>query len=272
MSPSVNPGPGRALLKRIVLNDRKAQCNLRASRLKSAALQMIGFRLYPVGPLALFGILSGCALLPQPEVMPPDQSPPADPGSMLERASTYAIDQAELEIHTFRAGWLSGLAHNHVLQTDAVGGRIHLTDPLERSEAWLTFRPWDLMLDDPAARAAAGPGFESSRTEADITATRKRMLGPRGFDSNHYPWVSVHVSWKDADHVALEIHLRGNSYSQVAPVNWSRDGNLIRLEADFELSHRALGLAPYSAFAGAIAVADPIRVQLRLSASPASSL
>jgi len=233
---------------------------------------MIGFQALRIGILTLAAILGGCALLPQPDVLPPSQTSPEEPDSRPDDAVTYAVTQAELEIHTFRAGWLSGLAHNHVLETDEVLGRIHLAEPIEPSVATLYFRPWDLVLDDPASRAAAGAGFESNRTDADIAATRTRMLGPRGFDSNRHPWVRVNVRWQDADHVALEIHLRGKTYPLVVPVTWNLDEGLIRLEADFELSHRALGLAPYSAFAGAIAVADPIRVQLHLSARPTSSL
>ena len=41
----------------------------------------------------------------------------------------------------------------------------------------------------------------------------------------------------------------------------------LEAQADFELNHQILGISPYSAFGGAIGVAEPIRVQLRLSAS-----
>jgi hypothetical protein len=158
------------------------------------------------------------------------------------------------------------------METTRIGGAIHLAEPLEDSTAQMYFRPWDLVLDDPDSRAAAGAGFESERSAEDIAATRTRMLGPKGFHSNDHPWVKVSVSWKTRTEAVLEIDFRDGIYAFDVPLNWSIEGDVLSASADFELSHRALGIRPYSAFAGAIAVADPIRIQLTLSARPASPL
>ncbi len=216
---------------------------------------------------------SSCALLPQPAIQPPTEStPPVESGHKPKAATAYQVTTASLEIHTFKAGWLAGLAHNHVMETAEVQGTIYLIEPVDQSTARLYFRPWDLQLDDPSSRARAGAGFESERSAADVAATRTRMLGPSGFDSNEHPWVIVDVRWRDAVQVALQIGFRGDTYAFDVPMTWSIQAQEISAKADFELSHRALGIRPYSAFAGAIAVADPIRVQLTLSARPASSL
>jgi hypothetical protein len=214
----------------------------------------------------------GCALLPQPEVLPPAQTDPPAAMPALGPGAEFRITKAHLEIHTYRAGWLSNLAHNHIMETTRIGGAIHLAEPLEDSTAHLYFRPWDLTLDDPDSRAAAGAGFESERSAEDIAATQTRMLGPKGFHSNDHPWVKVSVSWKTRTEAALEIDFRDGIYAFDVPLNWSIEGDVLSASADFELSHRALGIRPYSAFAGAIAVADPIRIQLTLSARPASPL
>ena len=211
-------------------------------------------------------VCSGCALLPQPPIEKPTAMLPEPALIDALPGKSFRIVDAQLDIHTFRDGWLSHLAHNHVMQTDAVSGAIQLTDPIERSTARLYFRPWDLVLDDPEARQAAGAGFESERTAADIAATRSRMLGPRGFNSNEHPIVTVDVSWLDARQVNLVIQFRGESYRFPAPVTWSQTDTRIQIRSDIELSHGALGIKPYSAFAGAIAVADPIRIRLQLSA------
>lgn len=216
-------------------------------------------------------ILSGCALLPQPEILPPRETEPPR-AAQPENTSHYRITEADLEIHTFSAGWLAHLAHAHVLETSALSGDVFLAEPVSGSTARLYFRPWDLQLDEPASRAAAGAGFESTRSEADIAATRTRMLGPRGFDSNRFSWVIVDVRWADTEQVALAIRFRDATYELEVPFSWSIREDQIQARADFELEHRDLGLRPYSAFAGAIAVAEPIRVQLTLSARPASSL
>ncbi len=224
------------------------------------------------GLAALLLLLStGCALLPQPEVLPPGDDP-APEAAVPEGTSEYRITAADLEIHTFKAGWLSHLSHAHVLETTAVGGSIHLAEPISGSSARLYFRPWDLELDDPQSRQAAGAGFESLRSAEDIAATRTRMLGPRGFDSNNHPWVLVDVRWLNSEQVNLEILFRDERHAFTVPLSWSVQDNSISASADFELSHRALGIRAYSAFAGAIAVTDRIRVQLELSAEPAAQL
>ena len=158
------------------------------------------------------------------------------------------------------------------METDRVAGRIHLETPIESSTARLYFRPWDLELDNPESRIAAGAGFESARTAEDIAATRTRMLGPKGFHSNDYPWVVIDVSWQSAETVRLNIRFRDGIYPVEVPLTWSLEEGQLRAAADFELSHRDLEIRPYSAFAGAIAVANPIRVQLELSARQSSSL
>ncbi len=210
---------------------------------------------------------SACALLPQPVVLAPADNIPSDWAASASDPGIIQIDRAELELHTYRAGWLSGLAHNHVIETTALYGDIHLAEPIEGSTARLYFRPWDLVLDDPVSRNDAGAGFESTRTPEDIRATRTRMLGPRGFDSNDYPFVLVTVHWQDKDHAALTLNFRGAQYSFAVPIVWSLSGSQLTARADFEITHGSLGLTPYSAFAGAIAVAEPIRIQFELSAT-----
>ncbi len=224
--------------------------------------------------LAVLLFQSSCALLPQPDVLPPAEPlhcpPPSDQARIGGRE--YQIERAVLVIHTYRAGWLSSLAHNHVIETDVLQGGIRIGDPVDTSTARLCFRPWDLELDNAESRAAAGAGFESERDAADIAATRTRMLGPAGFHSNRYPVVRADVRWRDSRSAVVTIRFRDASIPIEVPLVWQRSHDGIQLTADFELSHRSLAIRPYSAFAGAIAVADPIRVQLRLSARAASSL
>ncbi len=209
-------------------------------------------------------LLGGCAALPQPEILPPPDGPPAAYRTPDGPGTLYPIRQAKLILHTYRAGWLAGLTHNHVMETDALRGAVLLGEPSARSRAVLYFRPWDLLLDRPEARAAAGEGFESARSAGDIAATRTRMLGPRGFHANRHPFVVVEVRWVDEDHAALAIRFRDTVHEARVPVRWRLQGNRLEVAADFELRHEDLGIRPYSAFAGALAVAEPIRVQLTL--------
>ncbi len=230
-----------------------------------------GNRMLALGLVVLLA-MAGCATLPQPDVFPPTAAVPETLPAPPPGTVSYRITAADLEIHTYRAGWQAGRAHNHVMETTAVAGEVYLGEPIEVSKAILYFRPWDLILDDPDSRLAAGDGFESTRTAADIEATRVRMLGPKGFDSNQHPFVFVHVAWSDPESVALEIEFRGSRFPFEVPASWTLDEERIELTADFQLTHAALGIKPYSAFAGALAVAEEIRVQLSLSAERSPSL
>jgi len=217
--------------------------------------------------LLLLSALSGCALLPQPEIRPTEatvpSSLPAPPGG----TDIYRIERARLTIHTYRAGWLQRLAHNHVMTTTSLGGAIYLAELVQDSTAVVYFRPWDLDLDNPDERAAAGSGFESERTPSDIAATRTRMLGPQGFHSNDHPFVIARISWVSQTRVGLAIRFRDGDVVLEAPMSWSTKADRLQVTTDLELSHEALGIRPYSAFLGAIAVAQPIRIQLQLSAT-----
>jgi len=217
-------------------------------------------------------LLAGCAALPQPEISPVAVDVPADfPFSRyLQRppGQVFSVDQSELVIKTYRAGWLKGLAHSHVLTASTLNGLIFLDPAGRASMADLYFRPYDLVLDDPQARAAAGPEFESIRTESDVAATRLRMLGPRLLDSNDHPFIRIHVAPGPAPgEVLLSIVLRSQTTTRLMPVEWSDSAERLEVRASFRLTHAELGLKPYSAFAGALAVAEPVDVMVALRAS-----
>lgn len=220
--------------------------------------------------LAVF-LLAGCAALPQPEINPVSVDVPADfPFDQYRRhrdGQVFAVDQSELVIRTYRAGWLKDLAHSHVLTASTLNGLIFVDPAGDASMADLYFRPYDLILDEAEARAAAGPEFESVRSEADIAATRLRMLGPRLLDSNDHPFIRIHVApGRPPDEVLLSIVLRSHTTTRPVPVEWSISAERLEVSASFRLTHAELGLQPYSAFAGALAVAQPVDVTLILRA------
>ena len=217
-------------------------------------------------------LLSGCAALPQPPVNPVTVEVPEDfPIERYRSASggrVFRVDDASLTLKTYRAGWLKSLAHNHVMTTSEFTGLIFLSPEHDRSFADIYFRPYDLVLDEPAARAAAGPGFESVRDDDDIAATRSRMLGPKLLASNAHPFINVRVSPGPADdQLSLTISLRDEQIDKVVPVSWYMAEGKLNAESEFQLSHSELKLKPYSAFANALAVADQIDVTITVQAS-----
>jgi len=254
----------------VVLSDkRNNQCNLPVSPSNPSQ------RLSPLSHLTfivlLFGLLSGCALLPQPPIEPPvDSAPSAERLDIAADADSvpFRIATAELTIKTYRGGWLPGISHNHVMTTDKLGGVIHLSEDRSKSRAIAYFRPYDLVLDDPTTRQQAGIGFESERSEQDILATRTRMLGPAGFASNDYPFVLIRIEPVSLSEVNLEIGFREGIYHHQLPLAWELVDGTLNITGQFKLTHSQLGLKPYSALAGAIGVADDVDVEIVLSAIP----
>lgn len=217
-------------------------------------------------------LLAGCAALPQPQIAPVTVDVPADfPfDRYLQRPAgqVFLVDQSELVIKTYRAGWLKGLAHSHVLTTSTLKGLVLLDPAGKASMADLYFRPYDLVLDDPEVRAAAGPEFAPVRTESDVAATRLRMLGPRLLHSNDHPFIRLHVEpGRASGEVLLSIVLRSHTATRLMPVEWSISAERLEVRASFRLTHAELGLKPYTAFAGALAVADSVDVVVALRAS-----
>lgn len=222
-------------------------------------------------------LLAGCAALPQPEIAPVLAEVPHDfPLPYYHQKSAtdvFEVTEAALTIKTYRAGWLKNLAHAHVMTTDTLTGFIHIDPEDTVSRANLYFRPYDLILDDPEARAEAGPEFSSHRSPKDIAATRQRMLGPRQLNSNDYPFIQIFVQpGGSAKQAALEIGVRDYLARKTVPISWHKDARQLTVNSEFRIRHDELGLQPYSAFAGALAVAQQIEVSLALVAIRADAM
>jgi hypothetical protein len=216
------------------------------------------------------GLVSACALLPQPAIEVPALDQPGVDWQEVVSApdsTPFRVVAADLIIKTHRGGWLSGLAHNHVMTTHALDGIIHLGAEPRNTLAVLYFRPYDLVLDDPAARKRAGPGFESDRSQSDVAATRTRMLGPKGFDSNLHPFVLIRVEPAGSSEVNLQILFKDEAYLHQVPVDWDLKDGSLRITSAFTLTHQQLGLRPYSAMLGAIGVSEDIEVEIVITAT-----
>jgi hypothetical protein len=71
------------------------------------------------------------------------------------------------------------------------------------------------------------------------------------------------------DTLPVEIEIVGRTFEFALPGAIGFDGDAVTAEGEFTLSHADLGLTPFSAAAGAIAVADNIRFVYRIRAQRA---
>jgi polyisoprenoid-binding protein YceI len=183
--------------------------------------------------------------------------------------------RSSIIIKVYRAGALAALGHNHVITSTATDGFVYLADDLANARADV-FVPVDsFVVDDPAARATAGPDFATQPTDSDIAGTREHMLGESLLDAAKYPFIQVHVAplhvGEQSTQVQLTIELRGKTATIAADVTWRRTGHELAMTAQLKVDHAALGLEPYSALGGAMRVGDPIDISVAFVAVPRDS-
>ena len=224
----------------------------------------------------LIGVaVAACGPRTPPIVAPAAGFPPDFPVSFystVPRASVYRVvpERSSLALKVYRTGPLAALGHNHVIESHGVEGFIYTADDSAQSRADLFVAVASLVVDDAAARAAAGPDFATQPSAADIDGTRANMLGAKLLDAAQYPYLVVHVAPNrvEPQPAQVELSLQVHGRTSTVPVNavWRRTGDELTIQANFSVTHAALGLEPFSAAGGMLRVADQIDIAVALVA------
>ncbi len=230
-----------------------------------------------VARAVLLLVLCGC--VPQPHMptmrLPAGGLPDGFPTTFYAQVPAQArygvvAERSELTVKVYRAGALATFGHNHVIQGH-INGFVYLAEDLTDARADLYVRVGDLVVDDAAARAAAGPDFATQPSQSDIAGTRTNMLGPQVLDAEAAPFVTVHVTpihvGAQTTQVQLSLNVRGHLARVPVDVTWHRNGDELSIRGAFSVDHATLGLAPFSAFGGAIRVADRIDIVVSIVAT-----
>jgi len=221
--------------------------------------------------LAVIWTVSACAPT-RPVQSPPTPLPPKPLPEIIGAAAqpapagavVYALDPARsrLEARVYRAGPLARLGHNHVVTAGGATGR-----------AWVGATPADsgfevvvpvasLVVDDPAARAAAGPDFAGEVPESAREGTRANMTRPEVLDVAAYPTVTLRCTgllgdWS-APRAPVDVTLRGVTRRIEVPVAIERSAATLTARGEFMLRQTDFGITPFSVAGGAIQVADEV--------------
>jgi polyisoprenoid-binding protein YceI len=131
-----------------------------------------------------------------------------------------------------------------------------------------------MSVDDPQLRAAQGADFHSTVDEAAVAGTRDHMLGASLLDSNQYPLIRLQSDQirnaEDGMHIMTRITVRDTTAQVDIPATLQRTDDELSASGEFDLTHRQLGLSPYSVALGALRVAERMHVRYRLVARRAS--
>jgi hypothetical protein len=215
-------------------------------------------------------ILAACAAPPQqpPPTAPPE--PEAAPAPPAGPAEAWEVTGSRLEVRVYRDGPMAKFAHNHLVTSTAVTGRIELREPRTASTFRLELPLESLVIDDEQARAGAGADFAAPVPATDREGTRHNLLGEKLLDAARQPVLVMTADGIEGGPenytVKLRVALRGEERVMTVPVTMAAAGASLNLHANLKLRHADLGLEPFTAGLGAIRVRDDFEIDCRLEA------
>jgi polyisoprenoid-binding protein YceI len=214
----------------------------------------------------------GLAACPRPQ-----RAPPAAPEAVTAAGVAYRIDSvaSTVEAHAFRDGPLAALGHNHVLRFPGLSGELVLPRDPTRVHGELSVAVDLVRIDEPDARRAAGSEFAGAVPAEAAAGTREHLLGASQLAALAHPAITASVTGASGGPDDYRLHLRltvaGVASEQEFPVHVATSPGTLTADGELELSQRALGLTPYSAFLGALAVKDAIVLRYHLVARTAGA-
>jgi YceI-like domain len=233
------------------------------------------------GALFLSLALSGCPTRPPPASQVVPAAHPAPPAIAPHRGRPYDIVAAEslLIVRVYRSGALAAAGHNHVIASHTLAGTIYLPDDPLGSRFEVRIAVDALTVDEPELRAEeAGGDFPPDVSDSARAGTRRNMLSSAVLDAGDYPEVVLRaVRLEPVDGAAagvltarIDAQVRGQPHAIAVAVRYALAGDTLTVTGDTALTHSELGLTPFTALLGALAVQDEMRVSFRLVARAAA--
>lgn len=192
-------------------------------------------------------------------------------------AEVYRINPqtSEIRLLVYRDGVLSTFGHNHVVSLQDFTGTIHLQPKLAQSRVELDIPVDRLIVDAAAARRLEGQDFASEPSKEDAAATRTNMLSNALLNAKQFPTIKVTgtsgpVDAKNSAMLDLSVQLVGQAIKLTIPATLKLEGDQLEASGAVDLSHRQLGLQPFSALLGSLRVAEQMKFKYRIRASKVS--
>lgn len=213
--------------------------------------------------------LSSCtprrADVPAPATPPHEAGVPAG-ARMLE----IDPDRCVVTLLVRRAGPLARLGHNHVVVSAQESGRAWLGPEPRDSGFEIRLPVSAFVVDDPAARLAAGAEFPGELPAEARAGTYRNMLRPEVLDGERHPEIVVQASrvsgtWQQPLVVA-RVTLRGTTRQVEVPVSLQRDPRMLLARGTLRIRQSDFGITPFSVGGGAIQVADEVDVSFEIVA------
>ncbi|HEY6642681.1 YceI family protein [Povalibacter sp.] len=199
-----------------------------------------------------------------------DQAMTKDSPSVDASSTTYVVSEqkSSVNILVYRAGALALFGHDHVMTVGALSGKVRVGPA--QSGFDLSFPVAGLIIDDAAARKAAGRDFASEVPQADRDGTRHNMLLPEVLDGEHYPQITLRSAQMsgtlpDAQFV-VHVQIKDVTRDIRVPATVTIDGKELTAKGQFDILQSDFGIKPFKVALGALEVRDRLVVNFRISA------
>jgi polyisoprenoid-binding protein YceI len=226
--------------------------------------------------------LGGCPTHPQgPEPSSSAkiaQSPPTPPPQRHEgRPFDVASRESLLTILAFRGGTLAKVGHNHVIASHDVTGTFYVPEDVSHSTFELHIPVGQLAIDEPDLRAQEGPDFPKDVPDSAKEGTRRNMLSEALLNGAQYSEIILTAQHIDTTtpgsqvRADVQIAVRGQTHTISVPVTYSLSNGQLTASGELPLKQSDLGLTPFTAMLGALAVQDEMKVRFHFVAHEATT-
>jgi polyisoprenoid-binding protein YceI len=225
-------------------------------------------------------LMAGCPLRPHVPAPPPAAAPLR---AAAHEGTAFAVDgrASLLTVRVYRGGTLASVGHNHVIASHELQGAVYVPADLLRSSFEVHVPVESLTVDEKELRAAElSPDFPADVPDSARQGTRGNMLGAALLDGAQYPEMVLRAlslraqpggGGEQAVLARVLTEVRGTQRAVEVPVSYRLAGATLEIDAQFPLRQTDLGLTPFTAMLGALAVQDEMRVRLHLVAHAAAA-
>jgi polyisoprenoid-binding protein YceI len=127
------------------------------------------------------------------------------------------------------------------------------------------------VVDDPAARAEAGPDFAGEVPASAREGTYQNLMRPEVLDVERHPEIVVRSSglagtWASPE-VSADVTLKGQTRRVEAPLEIEFSDQGLTARGALRIRQSDFGMTPFSVAGGAIQVADEIEIVFAIVAN-----
>jgi hypothetical protein len=179
-------------------------------------------------------------------------------------------ERSWIRILVYRAGLMSVFGHNHVVASHDISGTVECSDQLIDTVVELFFPVELLVVDAAELRNLEGDDFLGQVSEKDIGGTRKNMLGRKVLDAENHAMIRVRSTEIGGEPgsliVTADMMVAGQTNSITFPASVVLSGDEIIVSGTARISHKELGLKPFSAAFGTLKVHQDMTVRFEITA------